>query len=334
MDVAVIICTYNRAEQLRRTLEGFRGVSAVRGPQSEVSWELIVVDNNSTDATKAVCAEFESRLPLRYRFEGRPGKSRALNRAIAEVCGPKAEDSRLQTADCGLPPDLLIFTDDDVDVSPDWLTAYVDAAARHPEADFFGGKVIPRWETPPPRWLAEHFASLLHGVTVSVDKGPAERPARVEEGLFFGANLALRPTVFAKGFRFPEEIGPTRGEPVRGEDTEMQKQLLAKGHHGVYVPAAVVYHRNPPERMTESYVRQWFKGQGMKRARLSPPEMTGTPVWFGAPRHLWRKLLTHAVRYGATRWLRPARVWLPAEIEMARTWGVIEECRSAARGTR
>jgi hypothetical protein len=120
------------------------------------------------------------------------------------------------------------------------------------------------------------------------------------------------------------------GEPVRGEETDLQKQLLRDGHTGVYVPAAVVHHRNPPARATERYVREWFQGQGMKRVRLGAAGTSANHVWRGAPRHLWRKCLTAGATYAVARWTRPSRVWLPAEIEMARTWGMILECRSSA----
>ncbi|HUJ10143.1 MAG TPA: glycosyltransferase, partial [Verrucomicrobiae bacterium] len=75
MDVAIIICTYNRADNLRRTLEV---MCALQVP-ADLQWEVVVVDNNSTDATRAVCVEVGGRLPLRYIFEPRQGKSHALN---------------------------------------------------------------------------------------------------------------------------------------------------------------------------------------------------------------------------------------------------------------
>src|SRR6476646_149731 len=98
--VSVVICTFNRCEQLRVTLNTFLSLKI---PPS-VSWELLVVDNNSNDNTQQTCAALKHSLPLRYVFEGRPGKSNALNRAIAETSA-----------------ELILFTDDDVDVAPDWL---------------------------------------------------------------------------------------------------------------------------------------------------------------------------------------------------------------------
>ncbi len=333
MDLSVIIATFNRAASLRRTLEGFTAQQAPAG----LTWELMVVDNNSTDQTKQVCEEYARQamvgaaspprpgeanrggdaaptsglLPLRYIFEPRQGKSAALNRAISETSAR-----------------LLLFTDDDVDVEPGWLAAYCAAAIRHPHAAFLGGPVRPRWETPPPRWLLDHSLDLLDGVTVHVEKGATERVLTAADKPVFGSNMAIRRSAFAGGLRFREDIGPTNGALMRGEDTELIKQLVARGNAGVYVPDAVAHHRNPPERMTERYVRHWFMGQGMKLVRLAPTEFTGNHLWRGAPRHLWRKCLSAGAKYVVTRWTCPARVWLPAEIQMARTWGMIQEIRN------
>src|SRR5207248_2530112 len=102
------------------------------------------------------------------------GKTHALNTGIAQASG-----------------ELLLFTDDDVDVAPEWLKAYAEAARMHREAVFFGGKIVPAWETEPPAWLLEN-AELLSGLTGYYDR--AALPPLVESHAkpFYGANLALR----------------------------------------------------------------------------------------------------------------------------------------------
>jgi glycosyltransferase involved in cell wall biosynthesis len=305
--VSVILCTWNRCESLQRTLETF---CALEIP-ADWNWELLVVDNNSTDATRSVCESFASRLPVRHLFEARQGKSHALRRGI-------------EAAGSG----LLVFTDDDVDVDPRWLRELHDAAGRHPGATFFGGKILPRWETPPPRWLEQHSGGLLAGVTVHYDRGDVERALGAEEVPFFGANLALRRRVFADGFEFRTDIGPSGAEPTREEETELQKRLRAAGHHGVYSPAAVVHHRNPPHRMTERYVREWFKGAGICEARLKHYDGMR---WFGVPPRVWQRLVSNAVKYSLTRWHAPSRVWVRAERKMAKAWGMIIEYRRQRR---
>ncbi len=312
MQITVIIATFNRAEQLRRTLQSFRALSPV---PCQPSWELIVVDNNSSDETRAVVGAASpprSALPLRYLSEPRPGQSAARNRGIAES---KAE--------------LLAFTDDDVDVDARWLAALGGAAERHPRASFFGGRILPRWEQPAPAWIIAHSATLLSGVTMHLDLGDAEReftdPAR-PYGVY-GANMMFRRSVFAGDLRFREDLGLKPGETTRREESEFIRDLLTAGQTGVYVPDAIVHHRNPPERATERYVRQWYKGAGMADVRLGR-----VPSNAHVPRHLWRKLAESGLRFATARLTKPAAVWLPAEIEMARQWGVICELRRNNRG--
>lgn len=306
MDISVIICTYNRCASLRRTLQTCCELEIPAG----VQWELLVVDNNSTDATKQVCEEFHGKLPLRYLFESRQGKSNALNRSIDEARGA-----------------LLLYTDDDVDVDAKWLVAHLDAARRYPQDGFFGGKIIPRWETEPPRWMVQHARTLLTAVTVSYDLGDEEQP--LPPGMaFFGANLIFRKSVFKEEFRFRTDIGPQRGNEIRGEDSDLIFRLLASGHRAHYIPSAQVYHRNPSDRARERYVWAWFGGYGMKEARLD--RKPSAVCWGGVPRHLWRKLFVNGSRYLITRYVCASNTWLPSAIQTARAWGSICEYRRIA----
>src|SRR5260221_9817986 len=143
MDLSVIICTYNRAVELRRTLDSFCLLTV----PTELQWEVIVVDNNSADATRTVCEECRAKLSLRYIFEPQQGQTFARNRGI-----------RASTAE------LVVFTDDDVDVDPHWLACLWDAARRTLDASVFGGRGLPRWDRPPPDWLAAQSQSTRSGV--------------------------------------------------------------------------------------------------------------------------------------------------------------------------
>jgi len=280
----------------------------------DVRWELIVVDNNSSDSTRQVCESLQGTLPIRYLFEPNQGKSRALNRSLTATAAP-----------------LLAFTDDDVDVDAHWLAEIVAAARRNPDAGFFHGRIFARWECPPPAWLAEHATTSLSPVAVHFDRGDRERVLTEKDKPFFGANLTFRRDVFANGLRFREDLGRGNG-PVPGEEEDVIEKIMAKGGKGVYVPGALVHHRNPPGRMTESYMRQWCKGAGMKEVRVDNAELRH--LWFGAPRWYWKQLVLSAFKCGATRWTRPASVWLPAEMKMAMTWGAIVECRNRTRNER
>ena len=120
MDVTVAICTWNRAKLLDATLAQ---MCKLRIP-SGITWELLVVDNNCTDDTPAVVERYADRLPVRRLDEKNQGMSYARN------CAQRAAAA-----------DLLLWTDDDVLVDEDWLAAYVRAAARWPNAGYFGGLI-------------------------------------------------------------------------------------------------------------------------------------------------------------------------------------------------
>ena len=319
MDISVIICTYNRAESLRRTLQTCCDLVIPEG----VTWELLVVDNNSTDTTKQVCEEFTGKLPLRYLFEPNQGKSNALNTAIA------ATESN-----------LLLLTDDDVDIQSRWIASMYDAALRYPDVSFFGGPTLPRWEIQPPQWLNTHSGTLLSPVTIHNDKGASELFVSVETGLFFGANIAFRKSAFSQLPWFREDLGPLGSGVARygattvtGEETEFMERLILSGHRGLYVPAAVVYHRNSRERMTEQYVRKWYFQCGIKGVRFSEVRVERN-LWFGTPRYLWRQLLSSSTRYLISRFVCPSDIWLRAEMRMASAWGSICEYRRLARAAK
>lgn len=308
-NASVVICTYNRAESLRRTLQTCCELVIPQG----TTWELLVVDNNSTDHTKQVCDSFSGKLPIRYLHEMKQGQSAARNRGVVE--------SR---------SDLLMFTDDDVDISPSWLFEMYTAAQQHPEIAIFGGPIFPKWEVPPPKWVLDNLGKLL--TNVHLDWGSDSLLITLGDDRFFaGANMAYRRAVLTNGFAFREDIG-VKGRSLsvasnlRGEEIELQQQLRLNGCQSFYVATAPVYHRHPPERQTESYVRAFYMGMGAAAARQAPPSES-TKTFLGAPQYLWRVFLSSAMKYGFTRWCASSRTWLPAECRMASTWGQIVECR-------
>jgi glycosyltransferase involved in cell wall biosynthesis len=299
-DVSIILCTYNRADSLRRTLQSFERLKVPEGVQAE----LLVVDNNSNDQTREVCSAARPTVPLRYIFEPEQGHNPALNRGLAEASAP-----------------LLLFTDDDVEVEEDWLAAYWEAAAGQPGATYFGGPVRTRWEAEPPRWFKEHATTLLRNLTVHLDGGPAGKEWMEN---FAGANMALRREGL-HGTLFDPDLGPKGDGAVRCGEIELFVQLRKRGATGYYVPGAVIHHWTAPHRMTESYVRNWFVGDGMAEVRRG--HALREHLILGVSRYYWKELITNSCIYALSRFLAPASVWLPAEIAMARAWGVIVESR-------
>jgi len=205
MDITVVLCTYNRCKSL---LTALNSAAASVLPQS-VEWEILVVDNNSKDATREVVEDFCKRNPSRFRYlyEPKPGKSNALNSGIREARGH-----------------IIAFMDDDVQVEPDWLQN-LTASLHDGEWTGAGGRVIPEWSRPAPPWLSPQ-AWYAAGPLVQFDLG--DKAGELFEPPF-GTNMAFRKSVFEKCGGFRPELGPRPGSEIRNEDTEFGARVLAAG---------------------------------------------------------------------------------------------------------
>ena len=292
MDLSVVICTWNRAGLLRRTLQQMGALAVPAG----ATWELIVVNNACTDDTDAVLNEFPD-LPLRRILEPAKGKSNALNRAVDEARG-----------------EYLLFTDDDVLVEPDWIAAYLAAFRRHPEAAVFGGPIRPWFEGTPPEWLVRVFHQVEFAFA-ALDLGPTPRPFGGHD-LPFGANLAIR-TADHRAYRYDPALGPRPGRALRGEETVLVGRMLEDGKTGWWVPEARVRHFVPAARQTRRYIHEWYHGWGEYVARPAfrrTAEVAsgglGSRLFLGRPLWLWREMVEARVRYELRRRLAGPEVWI------------------------
>jgi GT2 family glycosyltransferase len=256
MDLTVVLCTYNRRRLLPRTLAS---LAAVRAPG--LAWELVVVDNNSTDGTREVVEGFvrEGRVAARYAFEPRQGLAHARTRGVGEARG-----------------EIVAFTDDDVAVEPGWLAGLVDAF-RTTDAAAVGGKILPVWEVECPAWLTRS----LWGYLALLDHGDAVRALEVPD--LWGANFAVRRVMLEKYGGFDTARGRVPGRLYAGEETALLRRLLEHGERVVYTPAAVVHHWVPADRMRRSYFRRWRHDQGELEAILmgddGPRQVLGVPFY-------------------------------------------------------
>lgn len=275
MDITAIICTYNRSQSLKRTLDSVCELSI----PSELEWELIVVDNNSTDNTKEVVNAFQKscNFCVRYVFEEKQGLSHARNRAIEEAKG-----------------ELIIWTDDDVLVDERWLVEYVAGFQRHTDAAFFGGPIEPWFETEPPQWLARGMD--VYGSALACKGGNADE-ARIESkaDLPYGANMAVRKSAY-EDLRYDPNLGRTASDMVSDEETAFFAALLGRGQHGVWLPSVRVRHVITKERMTKRYFRGYYRGYGATLVRLSDYDPSLLVRVAGMPRWLvWRVIVQYAL---------------------------------------
>lgn len=277
MDLSVILCTYNRARLLDTAL---RSLESVRKP-SGLSWELLVVDNNSSDHTKDVVEAAKSRsgLPCRYVFEPRQGKAHALNTGIAR-------------ADA----DVLAFTDDDVSFEAGWLGA-VWRAFDDPTCLGIGGQIVPVWTSPRPRWYSDTGPYALMTAIVRYEFGDQLQPVIQPP---WGANMAYRRKAFTQYGGFDPRFGPIGRTLMRGEDILFARRLLAAGERLLYVPDAIVYHPVEPERLRKRYFRAYYYQNGRMEIRMCPVPPDAVR-WFGIPRYMLRGLLANAARWTTAR---------------------------------
>jgi glucosyl-dolichyl phosphate glucuronosyltransferase len=251
--VAVLIATYNRAHLLGETLD----VLAQSRTDPEYPWEVVVVDNNSTDDTRAVVLSRQASYPvsLTYLMEGRQGRSSALNTAIAATNAP-----------------FLLTTDDDVRVEPDWML--VAARALEQGADYVGGPVFPIWEAPPPAWLDLTRADLW-GTIAILDYGRDPFAFEQRRRVPVGANMGFRRSLIDRIGGFRVDLGRSNGRRLIGQEVP---ELLARARtaqlHGVYLPEMRVHHHIPAARLTKRYYRRWWMGKGYSKAILD----AGQPI--------------------------------------------------------
>jgi glycosyltransferase involved in cell wall biosynthesis len=265
--ISVVIATRDRGHLLEGTLDA---LCAQRSPGCPV--EIVVVDNGSVDNTPQVVstAARRSAADVLYLTEDKPGKSHALNTAVAHARG-----------------DLLVFTDDDVLPSPGWLAAYAEAFLDT-GADYAAGRILPLWEAPPPRWLTP----ALYGVLAIPDGGTRRLTLNGigDHVMPIGANMAIRRHVLDKIGGWNPQLGKLKNTLRTGEDHEFALRLLAAGFAGVYEPNACVLHRVTVDRLRLGYFARWCYGNGQIEAGLEQDYPSTPHYLFGVPRYLWRRL--------------------------------------------
>lgn len=284
VEVSVVLSTYNRAAMLPAALDALLAQSGL------VPYEIIVVDNNSTDHTRELVTGYVQRCPdrVRYIFEPRQGLSFGRNAGIGAARGA-----------------VIAFTDDDVIVAHDWVDSLKRAFDRHPDAAYVGGRVLPRWPRTPPAWLTTaHWSPLA-----LQDYG--DKPFRVGPSFpvcLVGANLAFRASVFARIGIFAPSFGRIRDGIGSTEDHEMQLRLWQAGLEGVYVPDVVMSADIPADRFTRRYHRRWHRGHGRHCARMRLRELVpqdfapmGRPAslitLFGVPAYVYLEVPKAAARW-------------------------------------
>jgi len=281
VDISVVMTTHNRCRLLAVALEHLFA-QEVEG----LRYEVIVVDNNSTDQTREVIESFipRDRPLLKYVFESRQGISHGRNTGVIHARAP-----------------IIAFTDDDVRVPNNWVSNIKSTLDEHSEVDFVGGKILPEWPYEPPSWLTpDHWWPLA-----LLDRG--DTPFYVNAAcplVLPTANAAFRKNVFSRVGLFSTDFSGR-------EDHELVLRLWRQGRQGLYQPTIVVTADVQPARMMKSYHHRWNFITGRLNSMMQLNEIMGPdgglrdkptdgPTIFAVPTYMYRQLLSEGIYWCKT----------------------------------
>lgn len=272
--LSLIICTYNRDQFIYQTLEH---IAANQFPTNQ--YEIVLVNNNSTDNTESECQRFQQQfpeIPMRYFVETKQGLSHARNRGIEEAKG-----------------DILVFLDDDSFVRADYLQNLSEYVARYPDMMAFGGKIEPLFETGiSPEWLCSWTYSWVSAINkgdkVCLFKGKSYP---------IGANMGFRKECIQQCGLFNTELGRTGKNMLAGEEKDLFNAIKELGMKIYYFPELFVQHVIPEKRTTSDYVKRL--GYGIGKSEYLRTRHKSFSLYL-------KRLLSEAVKWAATLvlWLK------------------------------
>lgn len=237
--LSIIVCTYNRDKYLYGALKCI----AENGFPAD-AYEIILVNNMSTDNTEAECQRFGHDYPdvnFHYFVETSQGLSFARNRGIKESRG-----------------ETLLFLDDDSYIQQDYLKNLQRQLNDHPEADAFGGKIDPIFESgEAPKWLSKWNYSWVSAIDIG------DKVCQFEGKAFpIGANMGIRKAMLEKTGVFNTQLGRSKKNLMGGEEKDLFERIRQQEGLIYYFPDVIVNHVIPPTRTTKDYVKRLGEGVG------------------------------------------------------------------------
>ncbi|MFA7289244.1 MAG: glycosyltransferase family 2 protein [Melioribacteraceae bacterium] len=237
--ISIIICTYNRVKYIGECLS-----SLVHQTLSKELYEIVIVNNNSTDNTAEICESFIENYKennVTYVTERKQGLSFARNRGIKEAKGS-----------------IVIFIDDDGEANSDYLEKIYFYFVTDEELVSAGGKVLPKYEGgAEPKWMSKY----LWGLVTKIDYGNKLEPFPL--GRYpVGCNMVFLRSVFDEIGMFDTELGRKGRVGLASEEKEIFLKLSSLGKKILYIPEAVVMHNIDKERTTKEYVIKLSIGVG------------------------------------------------------------------------
>lgn len=299
--ITIAICSYNGGHFLDAL------ITALRAQQAPCPFDLLLIDNNSSDDTARIAAELAKAdgVPLRYCFEPQQGIVHARNRALEE-CLSAAGDS--------LDGRYMAFIDVDELPCAGWIAAAVDAL-ENDGADCVGGAIRVRFpESGRPAWLSDSLMGFLG----ELDNSPEPRWVTDWSTPVWSGNVAYRLQLFSDGLRFDRRYN-REGEGIGGgEDAAMLATLLERQARVRYRPDMGIEHLIPPAKLARRYFIRlhYLAGIQYGRYRLQRPGKTV----FGVAPFTVSQSMRHFGRTAAM-WLRRDPEWMRQAMNAAHSFG-------------
>ncbi|MDJ0708210.1 MAG: hormogonium polysaccharide biosynthesis glycosyltransferase HpsE [Leptolyngbyaceae cyanobacterium MO_188.B28] len=280
LDFTVAICTYNGEHRLPGVLECLKWQLNTE----DIVWEVLVIDNNSTDGVAQVVKDFQQKWPqkgqLRYGFELKQGAGYARHKAVQLARSP-----------------LIGFLDDDNLPSMIWVSAAYEFAQTHPAVGVYGSRIRGDFEINPP----ENFERIAPLLALTERGGTAHRYPPHKKVLPPGAGMVVRRQAWLDNV--PENVllsGRTGKSMLTGEDLEAVLHIQGAGWEVWYNPGMRLYHSIPGKRLKREYLISLCRGIGLSRHRT---RMLSVAAWrrpIMTPLYMLndiRKIFKHLIRY-------------------------------------
>ncbi|MDR0833893.1 MAG: glycosyltransferase family 2 protein [Candidatus Symbiothrix sp.] len=266
MKFSIVICTYNRAEALRQSLE-----SAAKQDFPIEDFEIVVVDNNSPDATELVCGDLMHQYSnIRYFKEIQQGVSYGRNRGVNEARGK-----------------FIAFVDDDETINSNYVDELNEFFKTHPQAELCSLPVVPVFEAQPPKWLSPFTMRLITG---AYDKGSVVKHVSSKDYPGTG-HAVFKRDLFLKYGAFNTALGRKGSSLMGAEDKDFFLRLIQNGVACYYVPTAPIYHHISANKLTEDFFNRLTLAIG-KSERVRTLSISKTAYY--------KRLVAEAIKWAAS----------------------------------
>ncbi len=285
MRFSVIFCTYNREKYIYNAMK-----SIAEQDFSSQDYEIVLVNNNSTDSTESICNQFQKDYPhivFRYFLETNQGLSYARNRGVAESRG-----------------EILVFVDDDATAFDHYLSSIDILFKEHPSVRACGGPIQPVYEVTKPKWLSHYTEQLIGGALYEGDSVKPFRNGRYPGG----GNSAFRKEIFDIYGLFNVELGRKGTGLIGAEEKDLYDRLTRGKEQFFYLPQMGIYHYIPEKKLTEAHFRELTYSIG-KSERIRTKAVSGNAYRGRVSSELKKWIGSIVLFFGYTFALSPAKGW-------------------------